>query len=379
MADSGARHTVALHECWAYSVCAESEDCAKPKAASAAAPAEWRPDPDTDLVLSDVHIGRAPSAAQRCTTVFRFRPGWAPAGCNGGAGGSSPCECVDRVGGGSQGSCASKDGGAQPALAVPLSSAAPAEVDEDGDVVVKRRRTMDGDAVGVAEGGMGGGTADGIVMHHAMATSLHSVGKQVRLLAFSAKASLAAPPLPGLPALGVTQRQPHQADAPSLHVCVRFFMFPSGRHFDAGVAWSAAAGGPAAQPAAAGRRPHCCRAGRGLRARWYRCRPRRRWLGADDRPAVTDTAAAGKLSCSIWLCSSHVRKEILSGKQVISSSYSPNGFAAVMVSLPFCFVGKYCSKCCTPCCGLHHRPLPGLVSLAAGGAAAGRARNGCWP
>lgn len=125
---------------------------------------EWQIDADADLVLSDVHIGRAPSAAQRCTTVFRFQQGWI------GRESSSSGKKSRSGGGGSNGDALS-----QPAMAKPVSSALPpAEVDKDGDVIVKRRRTA---AAAAASGSSG--AADGIVVHHAMATSLNEVGRQV--------------------------------------------------------------------------------------------------------------------------------------------------------------------------------------------------------
>ena len=183
MGDSAASHPVAqsagMYNTSARSDGREAAVAAVAAAAAAAVPAAWQPDPETDLVLSDVHIGRAPSATQRCTTVFCFRPGWAPPGCDAGGSadlsGSGP-DSVD-----SHSSCDSRDS-SQPA-AVPHSGALPAQLDEDGDVVVKRRRrSADGAAAGAADGGAAGGTAGGIVMHHAMATSLHNVGKQVGML-----------------------------------------------------------------------------------------------------------------------------------------------------------------------------------------------------
>lgn len=183
MADSIGLHIVAQPT----AVCCTGADYDVRKAAVAAAPAalaapaERRPDPETDLVLSDVHIGRAPSATQQCITVFRFTSGWAPPGCD--AGGSADAPGSGSGGVDSYSSCGSRDS-PQPAVAVLLSSgAAPAQLDEDGDVVVKRRRrSTEVDAAGAAEGRLGSGMAGGIVMHHAMATSLHNVGKQVSML-----------------------------------------------------------------------------------------------------------------------------------------------------------------------------------------------------
>jgi hypothetical protein len=182
MAGSAALHPVA-ESAGLYCTSARSdgrEAAVAAAAAAAATPAAWQPDPEMDLVLSDVHIGRAPSATQRCTTVFRFRPGWAPPGCDAEASANLSCSGPDRAG--CHSSCYSRDS-SQPAAAVPRSGAAPAHLDEDGDVVVKRRRrSADGATTGAAEGGPGGGMAGGIVMHHAMATSLHNVGKQVSML-----------------------------------------------------------------------------------------------------------------------------------------------------------------------------------------------------
>ena len=162
--------------------CMSADPCGC-KVADVEAAAAWQPDPEMDLVLSDVHIGRAPSATQRCTTVFRFRPGWAPPGCDAGGGASLPGSSPDGVGSRSHSGCYSGDGAQLAAAMPPSSGAVPAQLDEDGDVVVKRwRRSAGGVAAEAAEGGRGSGMTGGIVMHHAMATSLHNVGKQVRLL-----------------------------------------------------------------------------------------------------------------------------------------------------------------------------------------------------
>lgn len=152
----------------------------------------WRQDPDTDVVLSDVHIGAAPSTAQLCTTLFCFTDGWrigrascSGNTCNRGSNGSSASRT-------SSGRAASAqlanhddgDGRGGPTRAAV--AAAPMQTDEDGDVIVKRRRTG-ADARSSSSsrqpcitGGSNSddGASDGIVVHHAMATSLRDVGKQ---------------------------------------------------------------------------------------------------------------------------------------------------------------------------------------------------------
>jgi hypothetical protein len=181
MADNTAACTAAAHVACAAAACPCPDDGAARGAAAAELPPEWRPDPEVDLVLSDVHIGRAPSAAQRCTTVFCFRPGWAPVSSNGDGVARAPCSCASEMGG--FGTCVVRDGKRTAADAL-ASGAAGAELDEDGDVLVKRRRTAHGAAAGAADSRVDGAAADGFVIHHAMATSLHDVGKQVSLQCF---------------------------------------------------------------------------------------------------------------------------------------------------------------------------------------------------
>lgn len=109
-------------------------------------------DPAADLVLSEVHVGAAPSRALQCTTIFPAR--------------------------------SQREGGAEPVI------------DDDGDVIVPRRRRQDeGADRGCASGTCkerahlgaahleAGNAAYGIIIQHALATSLNDVGKQVNLLA----------------------------------------------------------------------------------------------------------------------------------------------------------------------------------------------------
>lgn len=104
-------------------------------------------DPAADLVLSEVHVGAAPSYALQCTTIFPVRN--------------------------------QREGSAVPVI------------DEDGDVIVPRRHQQDeGADCGCASGSCGecahlgaGNAAHGIIIEHALATSLNDVGKQVNLLA----------------------------------------------------------------------------------------------------------------------------------------------------------------------------------------------------
>ena len=104
-------------------------------------------DPAADLVLSEVHVGAAPSHALQCTTTFPIR--------------------------------SQREGSAQHVI------------DEDGDVIVPRRRKQDNGAdCGCASDSCGecahpaaGHAPHGIIIQHALATSLNDVGKQVNLLA----------------------------------------------------------------------------------------------------------------------------------------------------------------------------------------------------
>ena len=145
-----------------------------------------------------MHIGAAPSATVRHTSVFRFlRPAEsagasasaAPASCplpEAAAaargmpallsGQQSARSCRDSAaaarstanGGDGDRSQAGAEGDAETEAKVGDSAQL---LDEDGDLIVKRRRA--------GSSNYGAGLRDGIVIHHALATSLNQVGKQV--------------------------------------------------------------------------------------------------------------------------------------------------------------------------------------------------------
>lgn len=147
-----------------------------------------------DLVLSDVHVGAAPSAAQLCTTLFRFRDAIGRGSCSGDTCDRSSDGCsAGHTDGGRAASAqlgtyydADSRGGPTGTSAAAAEAAVPMQTDEDGDVIVKRRQTgADVSDSNRRQPCTAGGSnsvvaaADGIVVHHAMATSLNDVGKQV--------------------------------------------------------------------------------------------------------------------------------------------------------------------------------------------------------
>lgn len=125
----------------------------------------WTVDSDEDLILSEVHIGKAPSNAPSCTTHFSF---------------SCPRSQISYLNARSKLCQDSRPSsqllGQSESDYTPVSNCLP--LDAEGDVIVERRRQpADSDSSCASCG-----HCHRIVIHHAMATSLQHVGKQVPML-----------------------------------------------------------------------------------------------------------------------------------------------------------------------------------------------------